>query len=86
MISLEKRIEAIEKSTTTNFDLVLCIVFDTPGLPDTEIHNLCSLVGVNKTEQHWVREPDESEQEFRARAVREVKRSAYGTAVLMKVD
>lgn len=86
MQTLERRITALEQSNATNFDLVLCIVFDTPGLPDTEIHNLRSLVGVNKTEQRWEREPDELEQEFRARAVLEVKRSEYGTAVLMKVD
>jgi len=84
--TLERRITALEQSNATNFDLVLCIVFDTPGLPDTEIHNLRSLVGVNKTEQHWVRELGESENDFKDRARREVVRSAYGTALLIKED
>ena len=85
MISLEKRIEAIEKSTTTNFDLVLCIVFDTPGLPDTEIHKLRSAVGVDDCQQ-WVRDVNESEDDFIGRAKREVVRSDFGTALLFKTD
>jgi hypothetical protein len=65
--------------------MVMFIVFETPGMPDTEIHKLSAAVGVEDC-QRWTREPGESEQDFKDRAKREVKRSEYGTALLFKVD
>lgn len=85
MQTLERRITALEQSNATNFDMVLCVAFDTPGLPDTEIHKLRSVVGAKDCQQ-WVREPGESESDFKERARREVVRSTYGTALLIKVD
>ena len=87
MQALERRISVLEQHVPTNFNKVMVIVFDTPGMPDTDIHKLRSVVfGAEKVEQHWVREVDESEREFRHRAEREVVRSVYGTALLTKVD
>jgi hypothetical protein len=85
MQATEKRISALEQASPTDLGTVMFIVFETPGMPDTEIHKLSSAVGV-KDCQRWTRKPGESEQDFKDRARKEVKRSEYGTALLFKVD
>lgn len=85
MQALEKRIAALEQTNPTDLGTVMFIVFDTPGMPDTELHKLSAAVGDADCQQ-WTREPDESEQDFKDRARMEVKRSAFNTALLFKVD
>jgi hypothetical protein len=85
MNTLSKRIAILEQANPADLAMVMFIVFETPGLPDTEIHKLSSAVGVEDC-QRWTREPGESEQAFKDRAKREVKRSKYGTALLFKLD
>jgi hypothetical protein len=85
MQATEKRISALEQASPDDSGMVMFIVFDTPGMPDTEIHKLSSAIGVEDC-QRWTREPGESEQDFKDRAKREVKRSEYGVALLFKVD
>ena len=56
-------------------------VFNTPGMPETELRKLSAAVGDADCQQ-WTREPGESEQDFKDRARSEVNRSAFGTALL----
>lgn len=85
MLTLERRLVALEKAKPVDLGMVMFIVFNTPGVPDTEMHKLSSALGVEDC-QRWTREPGESEQDFKDRARREVKRSEYGTALLFTVD
>ena len=75
----------LEQHVPTNFDRVILVAFDTPGLSDREIHKLRSAVGVDNCQQ-WVRDVNESEDDFIGRAKREVVRSDFGTALLFKTD
>ncbi len=85
MQTTERRIAKLEQANPIDLDKVMFITFNTPGLPDTEIHKLSAAIGVEDC-QRWTREPGESEQDFKDRAKKEVKRSDYGTALLFKVD
>ncbi len=85
MHRLEKRIAALEWVNPTNVSNVMLIVFNTPGLADMEIHKLHSSTA-GCEDQEWIREPGETEQEFKHRAKREVTLSKYGTALLFKTN
>jgi hypothetical protein len=85
MQALERRISVLEKHVPTNFNKVLVVAFNTPGLPDGGIHKLRSAFGVEDCQQ-WVRDVNESEHDFIGRAKREVVRSDFGTALLFKTD
>jgi hypothetical protein len=85
MLTLDKRIAALEQASPTDLGMVMFIAFEKPGMADTELHKLSAAVGVADCQQ-WTREPDESEQDFKDRAKREVKRSKCGMALLFKVE
>ena len=85
MQSLEKRISALERANPTDGDKTIFISFQPMGKTDTEIHNLRdSWVGADC--QHWTREPHETEEAFKERASREVKRSPEGVDLLFKTE
>ncbi len=85
MQALEKRIATLEQASRTDLGAVIFIVFDTPGLPDTELHKLSTALGDDECQQ-WTREPGESEQDFRDRASKEVRRNPYGVGMLLQTD
>ena len=83
MQSIEKRITALEQANTENgFPGTIFILFPRPGQTETEIHKLCNSSGADRLE--WLRGPNESEQEFKDRASREVTRSAGDMAMLFQ--
>ncbi len=78
MATLEKRVEALEQVQPTNEHLKTLIVhFVTPGHLDAPIDHLRATGG-----GHWTRHDGESEQQFKDRAQREVRRNQRGVALL----
>ena len=80
MASLETRITALETASPTD-DLTIIRHFVSPGLLDDEIFCLCDDHG-----NQWTRQPNETEQELKDRATAEVKRNAWGVAILTMKD
>ncbi len=85
MPSLEKRISALEQANPTDGDKTIFILFQPAGEPATETHKLRASL-TDSVCQHWTREPQETEEAFKQRASREVKRSPDGVAFLFKTD
>ena len=84
MQSLEKRITALEQANPNDgFPKTIFILFVQPGAAACDIHKLNSSPS-GAARQEWLREPNESEQEFKDRASREVTRSAGDMAMLFQ--
>lgn len=81
MTTLEKRLEALEAQTPTIAGRVTIVTFVKPGELDKEIQRIGTAL-VADDGQQWIREPGETEQEFRARATREAPRNEYGASLL----
>ena len=77
MLNLEKRIAALEVTTTPADDLTIIRRFVSPGHLDAEMHRLRDDDG-----KLWTRQTGESEQRLMDRASLEVKRSPWGVASL----
>lgn len=77
MLSLERRIAALETTTAPADEITLIRRFVSPGRPKTEITRLRDNEG-----NAWTRQTGESEQELIDRASLEVKRSPWGVASL----
>ena len=77
MLNLEKRIAALEVTTTPADDLTIIRRFISPGHLGGEITSLRDDNG-----KRWTRQTGESEQELIDRASLEVKRSPWGVASL----
>lgn len=85
MQSLEKRITALEQSQPADKEKTMFLSFHGLGTPETEIHELRdSLHGVDC--QRWTRELHETEEAFKERASREVKRNPERVALLFKTE
>ena len=81
MPTLEKRLEALEANTPHIPDRVTLVTFVNPGEVDKEVQRICT-APVSDEGQQWIREPGETEQEFRSRATREAPRNEYGASLL----
>ena len=81
MLNLEKRIAALEATTVPADDLTIIRHYVSPGHLDDEIFCLCDDDG-----NQWTRLPNETEQELKNRAITEVKRNAWGVAILTMRD
>ena len=81
MQSLEKRIAALEATSTPADELTIIRRFVSPGGSDGEIHRLRDDDG-----KAWTRQIDETEQELIDRASLEVKRTPWGVASLTADD
>jgi hypothetical protein len=86
MQSLEKRIAALEQANPeAGFPDTIFILFLQPGETEREIHKLCNTPsGADRLE--WLRGPNESEQEFKDRASKEVPRNAGGIGMLFMCE
>lgn len=78
MQKLEKRIAALEATSTPADDLTIIRRFVSPGHLDAEIHRLHD----DDDGKLWTRQPGETEQELIDRASLEVKRTPWGIASL----
>ncbi len=85
MSTLEKRIDNLEQATNTHTNTVVFVRFDEPGEPDRELTGLEGSYS-KATYQKWARIDGETEQAFKARACREVKRNPNGVALLFQKD
>lgn len=85
MPSLEKRIAALEQANPADGEKTIFISFQPIGKPETEIHKLRSSLAGSDC-QHWTREPKETEEEFKDRASKEVRRNPDGVALLFKTE
>ena len=81
MPSLEKRIAALETTSAPADDMTIIRRFVSPGHLDDEIFCLCDDDG-----NQWTRQPNETEQELKDRATKEVKRNAWGVAIFKMKD
>lgn len=81
MQKLEKRIAALEATSTPADDMTIIRRFVSPGHLDAEIHRLRDDDG-----KLWTRQPGESEQELIDRASKEVQRNPWGVASLITDD
>ena len=81
MLNLEKRIAALEGTTTPADEFTIIRHYVSPGHIDDEIFCLCDDDG-----NQWTRQPNETEQELKDRATKEVKRNAWGVAILTMKD
>lgn len=81
MLNLEKRIAALEATTTPADEIAIIRRFVSPGQPDAEIYRLRDDDG-----KLWTRQTGETEQELIDRASKEVKRSPWGAASLTADD
>jgi len=86
MQSLEKRIAALEQANPEEgFPKTIFLLFLQPGEAECEIHKLGnSPSGADRLE--WLRRPNESVQEFKHRASKEVPRNAGGIAMLFMCE
>ena len=84
MQALDKRITALEKATHQS-NKVFIIRYDSPGDLSREIFNLEGDYS-ESPRQHWTRRKDETEQDFKDRASKEVTRNQYGVATLFQCD
>lgn len=86
MQSLERRIATLEQSNPDNgFPKVVIVSFPSPGEPARELYKLRDSVAVDGYTE-WAREANESEQEFKERAIKEASRNGGGIAVLFKCE
>ena len=82
MQSLEKRITALEQTNAEiGFPKTIFILFPQPGEAACEIHKLSNAPS-SADRQEWLRGPNESEQEFKDRASKEVIRNVGVVAML----
>ena len=81
MLNLEKRIASLEATTAPVADLTIFLRYVSPGRLDDEIFCLCDDYG-----NQWMRQPNETEQELKDRATAQVKRNAWGVAILTMKD
>ena len=81
MQSLEKRIAELEAASPAIDNTVMFLSFVDMGEVDKELYKLRDSWPGDKG-QHWTREPGESEEAFKARASREVKRSPHRATLL----
>ena len=81
MLNLEKRIAALEATTAPAADMTIIRHYVSPGHLDDEIFCLCDDDG-----NQWTRQPNETEQELKDRATAQVKRNAWGVAILTMKD
>lgn len=68
MLNLEKRIAALEATTSTADDLTIIRHFVSPEHLDDETFCLC-----DSNNNQWTRQPNDTEQELKDRATTEVK-------------
>ena len=81
MLSLERRIAALETTTAPADEITLIRRFVSPGRPKTEITRLRDDEG-----KAWTRQTGETEQQLIDRATLEVKRTPWGVAHLTADD
>lgn len=81
MLNLEKRIAALEATKAPADDFTIIRRYVTPGHLDGEIFSLRADEG-----KLWTRQPGETEQALIDRATLEVKRTAWGVAILTADD
>jgi hypothetical protein len=82
MTTLDRRLAALEQATTSA-QINLIARFDDPRDMGAELWCLENLSG-EYPRQSWKRRPDESEQDFTDRALREAKRNSIGAATLIQ--
>ena len=80
MANLETRIAALEIASPTD-DLTIILHYVSPGHLDNEMFCLCDDHG-----NQWTRQPNETEQELKDRAMTEVKRDTWGVGILTMED
>ena len=84
MQTLDRRLSELERMTTKQL-YNLIIRYDCPGLTGAELWNV-EHYSDESPRRVWSRRVDETEKEFTDRAFSEVKRTAFGVALLMQFD
>lgn len=83
MQNLKSRIDTLEKSSLTSDEITTIVVkFLSPDNRGAEIQTLKD----SQSDQQWMRQPGESEQEIIDRATKEVQRDGAFCKMLMQVD
>ena len=86
MQNLDKRIASLEQANPDNgFPKTIFITFLSPGDTKPDIRKLGCTHG-DGVRQEWERGPNESEQEFKDRASKEVPRNAGDIAMFFKCE
>lgn len=75
----------MELATPIDGEKTIFVLFPSPGQLETEVHQLRGSL-TDSICQHWTRMPHETEEAFKERASKEVKRSPYGVALLFKSE
>jgi len=84
MTTLDRRLAVLEQAATAT-QINLIVRFDGPSDMGAELWCLEDYSG-ECPRQSWKRRPDESEQDFTARSLREAKRNSIGAAMLIQAD
>jgi hypothetical protein len=86
MQSLEKRLTALEAASPNSEGLVMFLHLVGLGEPHRELRIARDSMHDLESYQEWTREAVETEDDFKSRITREVKRNAYGSAILYSWD
>ena len=84
MSNIDKRLTALEQADAVK-QINLIVRFVEPVNMDAELWGL-EHYSHEHPRQAWTRRPDESEQDFTDRALREAKRNSIGAAMLIQTD